>query len=230
MIVAAHQPNYLPWAGYFYKMARCDIFVFLDSVQYSRTSYTARCSIKLSDGRANWLSVPVRKKGRYFQNVNEVAIDNQKPWQTEHLKTLESCYSRTPHFKEYSWLLDLVYRQKWENLSQLNRAVIIKLAEHLGIKTKFANLSEFDIDGKSTEMLVSLCRTLKADEYLSGSGGESYLDKEQFQQAGICLKYTKYQPHPYPQPWGQFAPGLSMIDLLFNCGTAVARKLVLANG
>ncbi|MDO9391023.1 MAG: WbqC family protein [bacterium] len=227
MIVAAHQPNYLPWAGYFYKMARCDVFVFLDSVQYSRTSYTARCSIKQSDGRASWLSVPVLKKGRYFQNVSEVTIDNQRPWQSEHLKTLESCYSRTPYFKEYTWLLDLVCRQKWENLSQLNRAVIIKLAEHLGIKAKFANLSDLEAAGKSTEMLVSLCRSLKADEYLSGAGGENYLGQELFQQAGIDLKYTEYQPQPYPQLWGEFVPGLSAMDLLFNCGLEETRKMII---
>ena len=227
MIIAAHQPNYLPWAGYFYKMARCDIFVFLDSVQYSRTSYTARCSIKQSDGRASWLSVPALKKGRYFQNVDQVIIDNQRPWQAEHLKTLESCYSRTPYFKEYSWLLDLVYRQKWENLSQLNRTVIMKLADHLGLKTRFVNLSELSVHGKSTEMLVSLSRALKADEYLSGSGGENYLDQEQFQQAGIDLKYTKYQPRPYPQPWGEFVPGLSILDMLFNCGLEETRKTII---
>jgi len=224
MIVAAHQPNYLPWAGYFYKMARCDVFVFLDSVQYSRTSYTARCSIKQSDGRASWLSVPVLKKGRYFQNVNEVAIDNQKPWQSEHLKTLESCYSRAPHFKEFAWLPELVCRQKWDNLSQLNRAVIIKLAGQMGLKTKFANLSELGVKGKSTEMLVSLCNALKADEYLSGSGGKNYLDQELFLQAGIDLKYTEYQPQPYPQLWGEFVPGLSVVDLLFNGGREATRK------
>ena len=227
MIAAAHQPNYLPWAGYFYKMARCDVFVFLDRVQYSRTSYTARCSIKQCDGRASWLSVPVLKKGRYFQNINEVAIANQRPWQAEHLKTLESCYSRTPYFKEYSWLLDLVYRQKWENLSQLNRTVIARLAEHLGIKTKFVNLSELNIDGKSTRMLVSLCQGLNAREYLSGSGGQNYLDKAQFQKAGINLTYTKYQPQSYPQSWGDFVPGLSVTDLLFNCGQEETKKLII---
>ncbi|MBI5804732.1 WbqC family protein [candidate division TA06 bacterium] len=227
MIVAAHQPNYLPWAGYFYKMARCDVFVFLDSVQYSRTSYTARCSVKQCDGRASWLSVPVLKKGRYFQNVNQVAIDNQRPWQAEHLKTLESCYSRTPYFKECSWLLDMVYRQNWENLSQLNRTVIVRLAEYLGIKTKFINLSELKIEGKSTEMLVSACLALKAREYISGSGGQNYLDKEQFQRAGIGLTYTKYQPQPYPQLWGEFVPGLSVMDMLFNCGSEEIKNFIL---
>jgi len=103
----------------------------------------------------------------------------------------------------------------------------VKLAEHLGIKTKFINLSELNNAGKSTEMLVSLCRTLKADEYLSGSGGQKYLDQEQFQQAGISLSYTKYQPQSYPQPWGEFVPGLSVIDLLFNCGPEETKKQIL---
>jgi hypothetical protein len=227
MIVAAHQPNYLPWAGFFHKMARCDVFVFLDSVQYSRTSYTARCSIKQSDGRASWLSVPVLKKGRYFQKVSQVAIDRQRPWQAEHLKTLESCYSRAACFKEYPWLLDLAYRGKWENLSQFNQAVIIRLAEHLGIKTRFVNLSELNIDGKSTEMLVSVCQALKARKYLSGPGGQKYLDPEQFRQAGIGLDYTKYQSRPYPQPWGEFVPGLSIIDALFNCGPEETKKQII---
>src|SRR3546814_3690829 len=57
MIVAIHQPNYLPWLGYFHKIARADVFVFLDDVQFSKNGYTNRVRI-LGDGAARWLTIP----------------------------------------------------------------------------------------------------------------------------------------------------------------------------
>jgi hypothetical protein len=224
MVLAAHQPNYLPWAGFFQKMARCDVFVLLDSVQYARRSYTARCLIKQSDGRRHWLSLPVRKTGRYYQSIAEVEIDNTRPWRHDHLRTLESNYARAPYFRKHRELLDLAYGRKWENLCQMNLTLIEHMAKLLGIGPRLIRLSDLGIKGQATGLLVSLCRTMGADTYLSGPSGGKYLEAEKFKEAGIKLEIFRYWPAPYPQLWGGFVPGLSVIDLLFNCGPQAAGK------
>ena len=224
MVLAAHQPNYLPWAGFFHKMARCDVFVLLDSVQYARRSYTARCLVKQSDGSKHWMSVPVRKKGRYYQNIAEVEIDNQLPWQRDRRRTLESNYSKAPYFEKHRELLDLAYGRDWESLCRMNKALIEHLADLLGLSPRIVKLSETGIGEHSTELLVSLCKKLEADTYLSGPSGEKYLEAEKFAESGIDLKVFRYRPRPYPQLWGGFVPGLSVIDLIFNCGAEAARR------
>ena len=224
MVLAAHQPNYLPWLGFFHKMARCDVFVLLDDVQYARRSYTARCLVKQVDGAKHWLSVPVLKTGRYDQKISEVEILNDAPWQRDHRRTLESCYSRSPHFTAYQELLELAYGQRWDNLSEMNTALIEKLAAHLGITPRVVRSSELGIGAHSTELLIALCTKLGADTYRSGPSGKKYLDEEKFAQAGIKLDVFQYCPRPYTQRWGDFVPGLSIIDMLFNCGPDAVRR------
>lgn len=226
MILAAHQPNYLPWAGFFRKMARCDVFVLLDSVQYARRSYTARCLVKQSDGKKHWLSVPVHKKGRYYQSIAEVGIDNDLPWQQDHRRTLESNYAHAPYFGKQRELLELAYGRRWGNLCQMNIALIEHLAALLGLGPRIVRLSELGSPGHATELLVSLCQKLEADTYLSGPSGGKYLEAGKFEEAGIKLEIFRYWPGPYPQLWGGFVQGLSIVDMLFNCGVeAVKREL-----
>lgn len=222
--MAAHQPNYLPWAGFFLKMARCDVFVLLDSVQYARRSYTARCLVKQSDGRKHWLSVPVRKTGRYHQNIADVEIDNSSPWQHDHRRTLESNYAHAPYYGKHGELLELAYGRRWESLCQMNAALVEHLAKLLGLGPRLVRLSELGIQARSTELLVSLSRKLGADTYLSGPSGGRYLEPAKFDEAGIRLEVFRYWPKPHPQLWGDFVPGLSVVDLLFNCGPEAARK------
>jgi hypothetical protein len=219
MVLAAHQPNYLPWTGFFHKMARCDVFVLLDSVQYARRSYTARCLVKGTDGNKQWLSVPVYKTGRYHQSVAEVEVDNQEPWQRTHRRTLETTYAKAPFFGDQRWLLDLAYDRPWTDLCGMNIFLITALAGRLGIQPRIVRSSELAITGRSTELLVALCKACGADTYRSGPSGKEYLNPDLFEQAGIKLDMIQYSPGPYPQLWGGFVPGLSLVDLLFSCGT-----------
>jgi len=215
-IVAIHQPNFLPWLGFFYKMLKSDIFVFLDNVQYSKNSYQNRVKIKTPQG-AIWLTVPVSHK--FGQLTSEVEINNEEPWRKKHLKTLELNYKKTSFFKEVFELLQEIYLKKeWELLVDFNIELIFGISKFLGIKTETIRASSLNVSGKSTDLLISIAKELNASTYLSGKGGAIYQDEEKFKAKGINLVYSDFRHPVYTQAWGEFIEGLSIIDLLFNCG------------
>ena len=218
MIVAIHQPNYVPWLGYFYKICHCDVFVFLDSVPYSRNSLVNRNRIKIPQGLA-WLTVGVLTKGHYAQAISEVEVNNSVDWRKTHWRTISQNYSKTPHFKEYESLFEAVYDREWRRLIDLNETLIQLISSLLGTNTvMFVNASALKTTGTRSELLVNICKAVGADTYLSGFGGRKYLDESGFQEAGVRLVYSDFEHPVYGQLWGEFVPNLSIIDLLFNEG------------
>lgn len=218
MIVGIHQPNYLPWLGYFYKIAKSDVFVFLDNVPYTKNSIINRNKIKTQHG-AMWLTVSVLTKGRYGQLINEVEINNNIHWSKTHWKTICTNYVKAPYFQEYMSLFESVYQREWRKIADLNETLIRLICEILSIKSvKVIRASELDVSGKSTELLINICKAVGADTYLSGFGGKKYMDEKLFEKNGIKLKYYEVQHPIYKQLWADFIPNLSVIDLLFNEG------------
>jgi hypothetical protein len=217
-IIAIHQPNYIPWPGFFYKILRSDAFVLLDTVQFSRRSFTHRNRVKGSGSNVIWLTVPVYKKGRFYQKINEVEINKTEKWQKNHMGTLQMNYANAPFFHYYRDALQEIYARKWERLVDLNLELLSFVMEGLGIKKERMIASEMDIRGEKTELLVSIVKELKGDIYLSGSGARNYIDEQMFKRENIRLSYYQYGSFVYPQLWGKFIPNLSILDLLFNCG------------
>ncbi len=216
--VGIHQPNFMPWIGYFYKMLHSDIFILLDDVQYIRRGFTGRVKIK-TPGDEKWLTIPVKKKGKYFQSINEVELENNHSWKKKTLCTLQSCYGKAPYFKTYSLALESIIQKEHRWLVELNGELLKWMAEVLEIKTKVVKSSEMEgVTGKSTDRLVSLCQSLSAARYLSGFGGQKYQEKEIFNKHNIELVIYDFKHPVYPQMFEAFIPGLSAIDLLFNCG------------
>jgi hypothetical protein len=219
MIAAIHQPNYLPWLGYFYKMALCDVFVLLDDVQLVRgRSFTTRNKVKTSNG-AQWLTVPVTEKGE-LKLIKDVVIAQDGKWLKKHWKTIELSYKKAPYWNNYSIYFQDVYEGRcWSALSELNITLITKIKAILGLKTKIVLSSELKgISGERSSRNLSICKHLGADTYLSGTGARNYNDEEEFRKAGVNLIYTDFKHPVYHQLWGDFTPSLSIIDLLFNEG------------
>ena len=216
MIVAIHQPNYLPWLGFFYKMANCDVFVFLDDALHSKSSFTNRNKIKTRDG-IKLLSVPLSTKE---VRINELLICNDQKWQSKHWNIIENSYRQAPYWEEYSaHFKDILAKKSWTYLSELNIALIWQIKVILGIKTEIVTSSTLNIGGhRGSERNLAICKYLKADIYLSGEGARSYNDEQAFEREGIKLVYTGFQHPVYRQLWGDFIPNLSIIDLLFNEG------------
>ena len=224
MIVAIHQPNYIPWQGYFYKMLNCDIFVFLDNVQFSKNSIINRNKIKTNSGET-WLTVPVLTKNSHQQLIRDVRINRTVDWRRKHKNSIQQYYIKAPFFKKYApHLLDL-YSKDWERLVELNTALIKFVTDCLDIKKEFINASTLGLSGKSTDLLIEVCKKLNGDVYLSGEGSKKYMDEEKFKEAGIKIKYTDFKQTKYSQLYGDFIPNLSILDLFFNCGRE-SRKIL----
>lgn len=213
-VIAIHQPNFLPWLGYFYKILKSDIFVFLDNVQYTKNSFINRNKIKTSKGEL-WLTVPV--SFNFGDKINEVRINNSLDWRDKHLKTLEVNYKKSYYFKEiYDLIKSTYYKKDWLYLKDLNIDLILTICEYLNLKRKFINASELGVEGRSTELLISIVKNVGGDIYLSGFGGANYQDILSFEKVGIKLIYYDFKHPIYKQLWGDFMPNLSIIDLLFN--------------
>ncbi len=223
--VAIVQSNYIPWKGYFDLIAAVDEFILYDDVQYTRRDWRNRNQIKTPKG-LQWLTVPVKVKGKYHQTIRETEIEDAD-WAKTHWKSLCQNYRRAKHFEAIAQELEPLYLQtEHSHLSQLNRTLIEWVCSKLGIKTKISNSWDYQlIDGK-TERLADLCGQAGASEYISGPAARGYIDETIFAERGIMLTWFDYTGYPeYPQLWGDFIHTVSILDLLFNCGSEAPRYM-----
>jgi hypothetical protein len=226
MIVTIHQPNFLPWLGYFDKMARANLFVYLDNVPFSKNNYQNRTRIKTVRG-PGWLSVPVQTSGRFGQLTADVPIDNRGPWARKHLARLADAYGRTPGWAEVRAFLEpIMVERAWDLLAPMNIALIEALRGVLDVTTPTVLASQLDATGHSTELLIGICRAVGADIYLAGSGSAAYLEEERFAEAGIAVTHQQFDHPVYAQPHGAFEPGLSAVDAICALGSAAASALL----
>ena len=224
MIVAIHQPNYIPWIGYFYKMLKADTFVFLDNVQFSRGSFQNRNRIKTANGLL-LLTQPVPHSRGDYPVTNEVEFANPR-WPEDHVKVMSQSYRRARGYDYFFERLQEAYlTNQSQKLADFNIGLTQQIASWLGLNTRTVRASELEVEGKSTRSLASICRALGATAYLSGTGGQNYLDEDVFNVSGIELMYSDFAHPRYPQLWGEFTPNLSIIDLLLNCGEDSAEVL-----
>ncbi|MCA9407754.1 MAG: WbqC family protein [Candidatus Omnitrophica bacterium] len=219
MIVAIHQPQYLPWLGYFDKIQKADVFILLDDVQFKKNEWQNRNRIKTPQG-AQWITVPVRHQ--FGQLINEVALDQKMNWSNNHLKTLTLNYKKAPYFDEFIIHFENIYAQSWQKLVDINVEIIKVLVKILKIETKIVMSSTIQTDNHPTQRLIDLCLHFNADQYLSGPDGPNYMDMAKFQENNLNLIIQKFEHPQYPQLWNQkqseFISHLSIVDLLFNVG------------
>ena len=227
MIVAAHQPNFLPWLGYFDKMRKADMFVTVDHVQMERQSFQNRTKIKTAEG-ARWITVPVVQVSR-DERVADKRVDNSREgrfrWGRKMALTLKYAYQSAPHYADYAPALTEILEGRWELLADLNHRLIEFCREALQIATPMVRSSEMKITGTKSEMVLDMCRQLGAKAYLSGGGAsKDYLDVAAFERAGIEVLWQEFRHPQYEQrpPAAPFVEKLSTLDLLFNRGPASA--------
>jgi hypothetical protein len=221
--IAILQSNYIPWKGYFDMIAAVDEFILYDDMQFTKNDWRNRNLIKTSNGLL-WLSVPVGID--ISRRIRDVQII-EKNWQVKHWKTLKSNYAKAAFFPVIAeWLEPIYMNQQHTNLSELNRCLIQEICAYLDISTTIKNSWDYELGEGKTERLVNLCRQAEATVYLSGPSAKSYLDESLFSESGIKVNWFNYAGYAeYPQLWGDFVHGVSILDLLFNCGKASKKYL-----
>ena len=215
MLLSAHQPAYLPWPGYFDKIARSDLFVYLDSVQYEKNSFINRNRIKTSQG-SHWLTIPVATKGHFSSTLAHTLIDANVAWKRKHVKALEHAYSKAPAYDRIMPFVSQLIGLDELNLSEYLYQHLVSWCGLLGISTPIIRASTLSLVGSKSDLILELCRQLGATCYLSGAHGRNYLCADDFATFGIDVDYQDYVPPVYRQLWGDFIPCLSMVDLCMN--------------
>ena len=227
--IAILQSNYIPWKGYFDMIATADEFILYDDMQYTRRDWRNRNQIKTPQG-LHWLTVPVKVKGKYDQKIRDTEIDGSDR-ASAHWKTIVQNYRRAPHFNDVSvWFEPLYLAESYTHLSPLNHRFIETICNYLEIKTKLSDSWDYTLlDGKS-ERLADLCAQAGGTEYISGSAAKDYIEESVFTDIGIKLTWFDYAGYPeYPQLWGDFNHGVTILDLLFNCGKDAHRYMRYVN-
>lgn len=215
MILAIHQPDYLPYPGYFYKIATCDCFVFLDDAQYSNNGYSNWNRIKTPQGEQR-LKVPVKQT--LGDTIQEVTSKDYLGWKQKHLTMLKINYAKAKFFEQIYSDIEQILLREYKNIADMNIALIQQFCAHFGISKKIICSSSLGLQTKREERIIDLCVGLGARTYLSGNGAKVYQEEEHFHKRGVELEYTDYHPITYEQLWGEFRSNMSVIDFLFNHG------------
>ena len=215
MKCAIHQPNFFPWLGYFDKIAKSDVFVFLDDVQIVKTgsSWVNRSKLNCF-GKEKCFTCPIKRPNGVVK-IKDVEFADQN-WQLDFFNTIDSYYKKYPNYDECkAFLLDIFGGVNTSNLCEFNIHVIKALCVHLKLDTKFILLSDLNISTSSTQLLIDICKKTGSDVYFCGGGASGYQEDAKFAEAKIGLMYQNFMPTPYGNK-DKFIPGLSVIDYLMS--------------
>jgi hypothetical protein len=228
LILTAHQPAYIPWLGFFHKIAISDTYVVLDKVQFEKNSFINRNKIKTPNG-TQWLTVPVCKSGYTNKCILDIEINECDNWERRHWLNLYSSYKRAPFFYRYADFFEAIYKRKWHYLIDLLIPTMEFFFKEMNIKTEIIRQSELQTQQKKQELIIEMCKKLNADSFVFGALGKNYAEEENFKREGIDIYFQDYQHPTYKQQWGGFEPYLSILDLLFNVGGDNALDIIMEN-
>jgi len=208
----------MPWLGYFDRVAKSDMHIVLDHVQFEKNSVTNRNKVRTPSGWT-WISVPILKKGRFGElEINNIEVENSTPWAKKHFGTLTANYARTPFYSQFSEFFQDFYSQNWKNLNPMLKESTGYFLQELDIRTECVSSSELSLVSKKAQLILDLCKEVGATTYLSGPFGRDYLNQRDFEEADIELEFHDYVHPVYTQNFDGFEPYMSIIDLLFNHG------------
>lgn len=231
MIISISQPAYIPWLGYFHRIAQSELHVVLDHVQFEKNSFTNRNKVRTNSGWC-WITVPVHTKNKFGQlPIKNVQINNSINWKKKHFQTILQNYNKSPYFNLYREEIEYLFAGEWTSLSALCDELTTAILGWLNINTPIVKSSDLTPTGNKSGLVLELCEKTGATTYLSGPFGRDYLDQHTFSGKGITISFHEYEHPTYTQTYdGEFQPFMFIFDLLFNCGPDSWRILGLEKG
>lgn len=224
--ITIHQPDFLPWAGFFRRWDMADLFIILDDVQFLRRGWHHRDKIKTNAGE-KWLTIPIEKKGNYHQQIKDVQIENTSNWRKKHLETIKAGYGKAPEFSRIFPELEKIYFSEDSTLMGFNLKLLKYVSGLLDINTPFKFSSEFGINSKGTERLLELVKKVNGTDYLTGTGSRDYLDESAFSKGDIGVTWDEFDFPVYNQVYDNFIPKLSILDCLMMLKPEKIRSLFI---
>lgn len=225
MVLSGHQPNYWPYPGLIGKILKSDKFVYVTKVQFEKKSWQKRNRIRTKEGWT-YIQVPTITKGKFEQNICDVRIDNNTDWKQKTLRSISLVYGKAPYYTQYKDFLEDLYSRDWELLMDMDIYIMNFLLKELKIDTEIFYDKDYSFKGSKTQMLVDMCKKLECDTYLSNLGSSAYVQICDFTNAGLNHRYIDYKGENYRQQFGGFEPGLSILDMLMNCGAEKTREII----
>lgn len=229
MIITIHQPEHLPWLGFFNKLSKAELFVILDSVQFEKNYFQNRNKVLVS-GKAQWIGIPVLNQGHMSGTIATTQIANQTnpKWKQKYIQSIRLNYSKHPYFNDVFPIIENALNVSEDNMCEINIAIIKAFSQRLGFNPKFVRSSELEIEGMKSDLILDICKVVGATTYIAGPSGRDYLDMKSFADEGIKVVFNDYKHPSYPQrKTEEFVPYLSALDLFMNCGFEEAAKIIL---
>ena len=229
MIITIHQPEHLPWLGFFNKLSKAEVFVILDSVPYRKNYFQNRNKIIGSNG-VQYIGIPTVNVGHIEGTIatTKIAVDGNAKWKTKYLNTIRMSYGKHPFFAEVFPVLEEAIMLDTEYLDKINVAIFTAFADRMGFHPQYVRSSTLPVSGAKSDLILDICKVLKADTYIAGPSGRDYLDMQSFADAGIKVVFNDYKHPEYPQKKVEsFEPYMSALDLFMNCGFEEGRRIIL---
>lgn len=221
--VCIHQPDFIPYLGFFHRLLSTDHFIYLDDVQFIRRGWQHRDRIKTRDG-STWLTLALRK-GDYYQEIRDVQLSIDDKWIDDNLNLICQSYAKAPCFDLVFPQVEAIYRAGHTRMIDFNLAFLRMAMGLFEIKVQTSLASTYGVTTASSQRLLDLVLAVGGNNYLTGTGSRDYLDESLFEKAGVKVTWQDFGHPVYPQQHNGFVPMLSCLDLFFNCGERSAQVL-----
>ncbi len=221
--ICIHQPDFVPYLGFFHRLLSTDHFIYLDDVQFIRRGWQHRDQVKTKGG-ATWLTLTLQK-GDYHQQIKDVLLSSDGKWIDGNINLIQQSYSKAPYFELVFPRVEAIYRGGHTRMIDFNLAFLNLAMDILGINVRTSFASNYGLTSASSQRLLDLVLAVGGDNYLTGTGSRDYLDEALFKRGGVRVTWQEFKHPVYPQLHGSFMPMLSCLDLFFNCGEHSAQIL-----
>ena len=224
MKVGIMQPYFLPYIGYWQLINAVDKYVLYDDVQFIKGGWINRNNLLLNGDK--FMFNLILNSASPNKLINEISVHQN---QSKLLKTIELSYKKAPQIKTVLPIINQIVDFENKNLAKFIGNSITQICNYLDIKTQIIYSSELQKDNelKGQDKVISICKALKATEYLNAIGGQELYSKETFKVNDIRLEFIKTEQIEYKQFSNQFIPWLSILDILmFNSKEEINKMII----